>query len=143
MTLHLTLQDVSRATEVIISQLGDDFVYESPIAPGSSGCVYIDPDTGEMSCLVGRVLHRLGVPKEWFTECSVDTLLWNWTHTGSRFGKPVAPLRDVTVEPGVKGYLGNVQTAQDALLAYGVVRRVGQAFLDGFRTAKREVYPSE
>jgi hypothetical protein len=45
----------------------EDYVYVAPDSVGEGACVYIDPETREVSCLIGKMLVNSGL--------SVDLLL--------------------------------------------------------------------
>jgi len=57
--IQLTVDNVLRTMEEVVSEYGADYVYRTD---SSVQCVYVAD--GEPSCLVGHVLHRLGVPTE-------------------------------------------------------------------------------
>lgn len=121
--LHLTINEAVAATDQIVTELGENYVYEFV----GGGCVYINPDTGEFSCLIGRVLHRMGVPKEHFKECSADTLLSHFKVNEWH-----------TAEDGLLGYLTVMQNAQDNGHPYGMVRRIGKAYLRGWSDGRAQ-----
>lgn len=64
-TKLITLDEVNELLADIVSQVPEDYVYINPegrsAASGPIGCEYASRD-GSPSCLVGHVLHRLGLP---------------------------------------------------------------------------------
>ena len=61
--IKVTYDDVVRTMEEVVADAGEDYVY--PRAERGDKCVYVHnmrPD-----CLVGRVLHRLGVSLDLLT----------------------------------------------------------------------------
>ncbi len=57
---------VSAAMNEVVNRAGDDFVYEIPVCEEDgefhelSHCVYINPFTGEPSCMIAQILVEMG-----------------------------------------------------------------------------------
>jgi hypothetical protein len=100
--IRLTVPLVLDAMRAVVAEQGPDFVYQPP--PEDGLCV--NAVNGAPSCLIGHVLHRLGVPV---------ALLERW---------PTAPVWEllahlkaeliVTADSDVADVLGTAQDVQDA-----------------------------
>lgn len=56
MTIHIDKETALAELRAVVTEFGDDYVYGGDI----DGCVYVLD--GQPSCIVGQVLHRVGVP---------------------------------------------------------------------------------
>jgi len=72
----ITAENFRAALQRAVDAKGADYIYqkvESIEGSGNWGCAYIDPQTGEASCLIGCALVDLGVSKEWLKLVDADT----------------------------------------------------------------------
>jgi len=61
--MDVNLDRVVETAKMVVAERGADYVYKKPTNTfGVLTCLYVDQD--QPSCLVGHVLHRLGVPLE-------------------------------------------------------------------------------
>lgn len=118
-SIHITLDEVLRQIRVIVNETGPKYVYSvTGAVAGDPTCRYVH--NGEISCMVGRILHNLGAPLIWFSEGPVSGLLALWKDR-----------KRATWEPRVLELLQRVQGAQDAKYPYGSVQLVAEAYLAG------------
>lgn len=63
-TRHVTDSEVLAAVDAALAERGADYVYSNPYASTATtpamSCLYVHGE--ETGCLVGNVMHRLGVP---------------------------------------------------------------------------------
>lgn len=108
----VSYQEVLAVANAVVEELGADYVYPDYM----NGCVYVKGN--KPSCLVGHVLHRLGVDLISFAseesydgglvnECAIDTL---WVTT-EEYGVSFSPL--------AQGFLSDIQTDQDSGCTWG------------------------
>jgi hypothetical protein len=67
---HVTDAEVLAAAEAAVAEKGADYVYAKPkdaVGMSASECLYVHGE--EAGCLVGNVLHRLGVPLSTLRDC--------------------------------------------------------------------------
>jgi hypothetical protein len=63
--MDVNLERVVETAKMVVAERGADYVYKRPTNTfGVPTCLYVDVDRDQPSCLVGHVLHRLGVPLE-------------------------------------------------------------------------------
>lgn len=123
-TVHITLTDAQRVVAEVVQEAGTDFVYEPPNTDtGGSVCVYYHD--GHPSCLIGKVLVKLGVPLHLAIEAN---------HCQNNDGIEIAmdKLRAtgyVTWEDLVPQYFAAVQDAQDRGDTWGGAQRDGDRYL--------------
>lgn len=108
----VSYQEVLAVANAVVKEFGADYVY-----PGyMDGCVYVRDD--KPSCLVGHILHRLGVDLISFAneesyddglvnERAIDTL---WV-TAEEYGVSFSPL--------AQGFLVEIQRDQDCGISWG------------------------
>jgi hypothetical protein len=74
-TRRITKEDVIREMRAVVDEYGADYLYESPC--DSNTCVYAWKVDGKItpSCIVGQVLHRLGLPDDVLNE--LDGACWS------------------------------------------------------------------
>jgi hypothetical protein len=63
--MSITLRQIQGAVRQLVEEK-PDYVYTMP--DGAIQCLYLDPNTGEGSCLIGQALLALGVRKNEFDE---------------------------------------------------------------------------
>jgi hypothetical protein len=113
--IRLTVPLVLDAMRAVVAEHGPDFVYEPPTGPEE---LCVNAHNGAPSCLIGRVLHRLGVPV---------ALLERW---------PSAPVVElltnlkaelvVTASPDVAVVLSAAQSRQDGKYPWGEALAVAE-----------------
>jgi len=71
----ITPENFRAALQRAVDARGANYIYQKvEVYEGSGnwGCAYIDPQTGEASCLIGCALVDLGVSKEWLRLVDID-----------------------------------------------------------------------
>lgn len=120
----LTTEQVRAELERIVQEKGADYVYEHVSTPldnpieGSCECFYADPNTGEPSCLVGRVFASL-IP-DLFEELSRHEGVWGYSRAVEElYETSVGPLIREYLPPEAAEGLNSAQSAQDAGRTWG------------------------
>lgn len=116
--IKLTDQDVINTLAEIVSEYGDDHVYEAPM----DRCVYVHG--GQPSCLVGKMLHKVGIPLEKLEKFDLD----NGTPAAMAISCLMqADVIDVSSE-AIQA-LSEVQSTQDAGYPWGVALQSAKSVL--------------
>lgn len=117
----LKLEDVIKRAEEIVEELGSENNYinpygDSPRASAFVKCYYWDNQTGQPSCLVGRILFSFGADSERLKAADTNgESSWGAfngaQHVAKRFFDP---------EVGVGTFLDELQVNQDRGIAFGL-----------------------
>lgn len=108
---------VSTANE-IIAEAGPDHVYEMTVTHGSTRlvCSYLEEDENGMltvpSCIVGRILHKLGVPASAMEP-------YNTGATASQLLGTLSTDELLTFTPKASNFLSKLQLEQDSKEPWG------------------------
>lgn len=102
--MHITLAQVMDAMHQVVKEFGPDYVYCQVVPSEDTGaCRYVVD--GKPDCLIGKVLHRLGVPIGDLARCDSDG------------GVPAGILNErlpgVTFDAQALVFMGFAQSAQD------------------------------
>lgn len=85
MTIEIDYDKAIELLERAVAEKGADYVYASfakEVSKNDSTCLYVDPETGAPSCIVGHVVSYLDsdlLPEisEWETEATDDTTVFS------------------------------------------------------------------
>lgn len=121
--IRLTREACDKALDELIVEFGEDYVY---VTPDDGQCANVEMDDDGRwvgSCLIGRMLIKLGLPVEWFVEntcnyLSISVLLAEFPNT-------------VSAVDETRMYLDRIQDLQD----------IGKAWGHAVRSARRQ-YPA-
>ncbi len=103
----ITYEQVLAVANEVVAEFGPDYVYKRPPTDDGSYCRYVWED--EPSCLVGQIMHRLGVHLAWMAEREGDSASYL---VDAAFGEEV--------EPDVRTFLNSIQLSQDLRVPWGV-----------------------
>ncbi len=107
---------VMATLQAVVDEAGHDFRYDmrpDTFAGMGTACFYVNPETNEPDCIVGRVLYRLGVPLD---VLRTNDLAGNPTCTVGRFSLEGSP---VQLDDRILGLLRAAQQTQDRHAPWG------------------------
>lgn len=108
--IYVSKSDVATGLEAIVAEYGEDFVYQQRDTLSGSRCVYVWQ--GEPDCIVGKLLHRLGVPVEQLARGDGKLL-------AGALVEHLEELGVISAEDGVSEILDRAQSRQDAGRTWG------------------------
>jgi hypothetical protein len=125
--MDINLERVVETATEVVGERGENYIYEKPInAFGTPVCVYVYES--QPSCLVGHILHRLGVPLETLGEG--DRLSFSASDVcmdllaGTSF-----------YDTEISAFLDSLQSEQDTGHTWGEALQVGLSVLADTRGA--------
>lgn len=130
--LVTTLDEVRETLKGVVADAAPDFVYTDPNGiradqnhDRSIKCAYVHGD--KPGCIVGQVLHRLGVPLATLAECEDSTATQAVKHVMGLDNVYNCDLpSDVRA---ISGYLRNVQVEQDTGRTWSDALKRAESFL--------------
>lgn len=123
----------------VTSEVADDYKYVKPVVDGKQvdACMYWHPEHGDEpegpGCVVGKILHRFGVPKEILIQCDSKDL------ASTSFGN-VRHLFEGMFEPQVIAALDMLQTYQDSGTHWSMLYDLASVFRQGWNAHGTHVY---
>lgn len=114
--IYVSKSDVATGLKAIVAEYGEDFVYQQRDTHFGSHCVYVWQ--GEPDCIVGKLLHRLGVPVEQLARGDGEV----GHPVGLLAGSLVEHLEElgvISAECGVSEILDRAQSRQDSGRTWG------------------------
>jgi len=70
MTVNLTLENVVKAAEEIVSEAPAGYIYPTNLQTENASCLYVRD--GRPDCIVGKILDKLGVPLDFDEDDSLN-----------------------------------------------------------------------
>lgn len=107
--IHITLDQVQGAAALAVEEKGPEHVYDRGNLGGHGDCFYVHEDGP--GCIVGNILHRLGVPLELMIAdegMKASALLTSLEYQGA-----------IVCGFGVSNYLADLQNFQDHEVSWG------------------------
>jgi hypothetical protein len=115
MTVHVSMQQARDLAAMAVEERGPDYIYDT----NEFGCVYFAAPN-EPSCMVGYILHRLGIDSEELYESCVNNDAGVVTLVNTDI---------ISCDLGVQEYLTTLQTKQD----------VGECWANAYLEAENEL----
>lgn len=136
----LTTEQVRAELERIVQEKGADYVYNHVVGLDEFGvvteCFYVDPETGEPSCLIGHVFASLIPPL--FEELRRHEETWGYSRAVEGLYETSSGrlIQEYLPPEAVEG-LALAQAAQDAGQSWGVALRRFSAGVESYRATHR------